>query len=320
MRTVRVARRRLRLSVIFTEMTDESSYLFIINPAAGRRSAGGLTDAISSFSGSRNISFDIRLTRAAGDSRRIASDGVKEGFSRIVSVGGDGTSSDIANAVAGTEVKFGVIPNGSGNDFSATCGIPRSVPDALEVVVSDRCMSVDMGFVNGRGFINGLGIGMDGAAALSFPRFRFLGGFAGYLVAVSVEAAVFGGFSARVLSQKKTAEGRCLLAGVSNGASQGGGFRISPDARPDDGLLDFHFVEDMSFPMRILRLASIAADPPRGGKWIERFQSDSAVIETEKNLPAHMDGEPFILKAGKHLVETRKGALKVLSPAGSQFS
>lgn len=295
-------------------MSAVCSYLFIVNPAAGKRKADGTADFISSFCRSKKLRFEIRFTSAPGDAGQIASRGIKEGFSRIVSVGGDGTSGDIARAVAGSGIKFGIVPNGSGNDFPAACGIPRSTRGALEAVVSGRCLNADMGFLDGRGFINGLGIGMDGAIAFSFPRFRFLGGFAGYLAASTVEALRFGGFSARISSPGKETAGRCLLAGVSNGASQGG-FRISPAARPDDGLLDFHFVKNMSFPMRIFRLASVARSPERG-KWMESFQSDRATVEIEKDLPAHMDGEPFVLKAGTHGVEIRKGALKVLSPAG----
>ncbi len=300
-------------------MSAEFSCLFIVNPAAGRRNSGVSAREISSFCRSKKIRFEARFTKAAGDAGRIASDGVKEGFSRIVSVGGDGTSSEIANALAETDVKFGVIPGGSGNDFPAACGVPDSTDGALETAVSDRCLKVDMGLLDGRGFINGLGIGMDGAIAFSFPGFRFLGGFGGYLAAAAVEAAGFAGFSSSVSAPGKEVKGRCLLAGVSNGASQGGGFKISPDARPDDGLLDFHFVKDMSFPLRVLRLVSIAAGSARGG-WINRFQSDRATIETDKDLPAHIDGEPLVLKAGKHFVEIRKGVLNVLSPAGSRFS
>lgn len=298
-------------------MANEPAYLFIVNPSAGGADAA-VSAAVSSFFRSRKIRFEIRLTRAPGDARRIAAGGVRENFSHIVSVGGDGTSSEAANALAGTGANFGVIPRGSGNDFAAACGVPDSVDAALETLVSDRRLKVDMGLLDGRGFINGLGAGMDGAIASSFPKFRFLGGFAGYLAAAGAEVFRFPGFYARVASAAGHAEGICLLAGVSNGASQGGGFRISPRARPDDGLLDFHFVRNMSPPMRALRLASVAGGFARGG-WLELFRSDSAVIRTEKDLPAHMDGEPFVLKAGEHKVETCKGALNVLSPSGSRF-
>ena len=295
-------------------MAGGRSHLFIVNPAAGTSGAGVPAGEISRFCRARGADFEIRPTSAPGDAARIASAGVKEGFARIVSVGGDGTSSEIARAVAGTGVMMGVVPAGSGNDFPSACGIPAGTGEALEAVFADDCLRVDVGSLDGRRFINGLGIGMDGAIAAGFPRFRFLGGFAGYLAAAGTAAATFRGFAAAVRSEGGCAGGRCLLAGVSNGPSQGG-FKISPAARPDDGLLDFHFVSDMLPPVRVLRLVSIMAGAAGGG-WISRFQSASAVVETETDLPAHMDGEPFVLEAGAHEVAIRKGALNVLSPAG----
>ncbi|MCY3973340.1 MAG: YegS/Rv2252/BmrU family lipid kinase [Candidatus Dadabacteria bacterium] len=296
-------------------MSGGRSHLFIINPAAGQGGAAVSEGEISRFCRARGADFEIRRTSAPGDAGRIASAGVKEGFARIVSVGGDGTSSEVARAVAGTGVIMGVVPAGSGNDFPSACGVPSPAEDALEAVFADSRLKVDAGSLDGRGFVNGLGIGMDGAIAAGFPRFRFLGGFAGYLAAAGAAAVTFRGFAAAVRSPGGDAGGRCLLAGVSNGPSQGG-FRISPAAKPDDGLLDFHFICDMPPPLRVLRLVSVMAGAAGGG-WISRFQAASAVIETETDLPAHMDGEPFVLEAGEHEISIRKGALSVLSPAGS---
>ena len=290
-------------------------YLFIVNPSSGVGRSEAVAREVPQICRSHGADFDIRRTSGPGDARRIASEGVGEGFTRIVSVGGDGTSSEIACAIVGTDVKLGIIPCGSGNDFPSACGIPKCPSDALETVFGDVCMRVDVGSLGGRVFINGLGIGMDGAIAAAFPRFRFLGGFAGYLAAATAQAVAFKGFPVLIQSAPVGLEGDCLLAGVSNGPSQGG-FKISPAARPDDGLLELHFVRNMSPPLRVLRLVSIMAGSA-GGDWINRFQTASATIETSYDLPAHMDGEPFVLPAGRHEVSIRKGALAVLSPAGA---
>ncbi len=296
-------------------MANAHTHLFIINPAAGKRDSSDFAGRISSFCSSKGVGFEIRLTRAPGDAANIASEGLAKGFSHIISVGGDGTSSEIAGVIAGTEARLGVIAAGSGNDFRAACGLPLSFGDALEAVVSGGCIKVDTGLLDGRKFINGLGIGMDGAIASRFPQYRFLGGFAGYLAAACAEAFSFDGFEALLSLEGSKTSGRCILAGVSNGHSQGG-FKISPAARPGDGLLDFHFVKDMSAPVRLIRLASVIAGKA-DGEWIMRIQSDAATIETEKDLPAHIDGEPFILQAGRHEISIHKGALNLLCPQGA---
>ncbi|WP_462137016.1 diacylglycerol/lipid kinase family protein [Candidatus Mycalebacterium sp.] len=294
-------------------MAKAASHLFIVNPAAGKGDLPVSPDEITSLCRSKGAQCEIRFTTAPGDAAQFASDGVKKGFARVVSVGGDGTSSEIAGALAGTPVLFGVIAAGSGNDFPSACGLPRG-GEALDAVFSSFSRKVDMGVLDGKGFINGFGIGMDGAIAGCFPKYRFLGGFAGYLAAAIMQAFEFEGFSARLALPDSAAEGGCLLTGVSNGPTQGG-FSLSPAARTDDGLLDFHFVRDMSALKRIAALGLVAAGKP-GGRWIGRFQAQSGVIETSKDLPAHMDGEPFVLSAGRHEISIRRGALNLLCGAG----
>lgn len=294
-------------------MAKAPSHLFIVNPAAGKSGLPVSPDEISSFCRSKGARCEIRFTRAPGDAARFASDGLREGFPRIISVGGDGTSSEIAGALAETPVLFGIIPAGSGNDFPFACGLPREARAALEAVFSDSSSKVDMGALDGKGFINGLGMGMDGAIAGCFPKYRFLGGFTGYFAAAVVQAFEFKGFSARLVMPESSVEGVCLLTGVSNGPTQGG-FGLSPAARTNDGLLDFHFIRDMSGLKRVVSLGLVAAGGA-GGSWIGRFQSKSGVIETSEDLPAHMDGEPFFLPAGRHEVSVREGVLNLLCDA-----
>ncbi len=293
-------------------MATTASHLFIVNPVAGKGDMPVSPDEITALCRLKGARCEIRFTGAPGDAARLASDGVKEGFSRIVSVGGDGTSSEIAGALAGTPVLFGVVAAGSGNDFPSACGLPYGA-DALEAVFSDSSRKVDMGVLDGKGFINGLGIGMDGAIAGCFPKYRFLGGFAGYLAAAVRQAFEFEGFSARLELPESEEEGGCLLLGVSNGPTQGG-FSLSPSARADDGLLDFHFVRDMFALRRIAALGLVVAGRA-GERWIGRFQAQSGVIKTSKDLPAHMDGEPFVLPAGGHEIRVNKGALNLLCGA-----
>ena len=179
---------------------QDRNYLIIINPRSGKGDTGEKTEKISRFLDENGINFEIKITQKRGDAEEFAGEGAKNGFTHIISVGGDGTSSEIVNAVYDSNVVFSVIPSGSGNDFPGALGIPRDFDQALRNILYGRELGVDIGRFRGRCFINGLGIGLDGAVAKRFKYLKMFGAFPGYLIGAVIEAVMFKGFTARLSS------------------------------------------------------------------------------------------------------------------------
>ena len=78
----------------------------------------------------------------------------------LVAAGGDGTVSAVADVVRGTGTALGVIPVGTLNHFAKDLGIPLDPADAARVIAAGRRVRVDVGEVNGRGFINNASLGL----------------------------------------------------------------------------------------------------------------------------------------------------------------
>ena len=91
-----------------------------------------------------------------------------------------------------------------------------------EVKGLKREISVDIGKFRDRCFINGLGIGLDGAVAKRFKKLKIFGGFAGYMIGAVIEAFKFKGFNAKISSNGEIYENSFILLGASNGPTQGG--------------------------------------------------------------------------------------------------
>ena len=70
----------------------------------------------------------------------------------------------------GTSAIFGTIPSGSGNDFPKAAGVPLDPARALDTLFSGGIKAVDVGKLGDRYFINGLGIGLDGAVSHRFKK------------------------------------------------------------------------------------------------------------------------------------------------------
>ena len=85
---------------------------------------------------------------------------VAEGAELLVAGGGDGTISMIAGALAGTDVRLGILPLGTLNHFARDLRIPMRLEDAATLIAQGRERRVDVGEVNGRVFVNNSAIGL----------------------------------------------------------------------------------------------------------------------------------------------------------------
>ena len=290
----------------------ELNYIFIVNPTAGQGRTNNAFGMIKEVIENKNVHCEFKFTSEAGQATEFAKDAVAEGFTHVISVGGDGTSHEVVNGLIGSSVVFGVVPCGSGNDFPKAASIPLDAKLAIETVFSGRERAVDIGKLGDSYFINGLGIGLDGAVSHRFKKLELLRGPLGYLLVSVQEALTFKGFPARVKIDDWNYEGTLLLAGASNGLYQGG-FKLAPDAKIDDGLLDFHIIKDMSIINRLIKIPKVLEGSHSGLKEVEIKRATNMEITLESKIPAHMDGEPFYLEEGSHKIEIVPSGLRILS-------
>ncbi len=176
----------------------------------------------------------IRQVRAA----------VEAGVRRIVVGGGDGTLSAAAGELAGTDVQFGVIPLGTGNDFARSVGIPVDLESACRVIVEGHERLVDLGTSDGRSFLNAASVGLSSAITrrLSANLKRRLGRGA-FAVSAATEAVSHRPFRAilEIDGVPHTFDVHQVV--VANGRYHGGGQLVSPEASPDDRRLDVYVIE-----------------------------------------------------------------------------
>jgi YegS/Rv2252/BmrU family lipid kinase len=289
------------------------NYLLIINPSAGRGRTGKLLPTLQALLEAKKISYEFRLTSRPGEATELAREAVSQGFAYIVAVGGDGTAHEVVNGLMGTPAVFGMIPTGGGNDFPKAAGIPLEIPQAIETLARGWRRRIDLGLLEGRYFINGLGIGLDGAVSHRYRKMKYLRGGLGYIWGAVNEALTFRGFQVEVTIPDWTYKGPALLVGASNGPSQGGDFKLAPKAKVDDGLLDIHVVQDMPPLRRLIQIPKVRKGTHLSLKEVEIRPASWIEVTLDRALPAHLDGEPFYLESGSHRVEVVAKGLEVIS-------
>jgi diacylglycerol kinase (ATP) len=141
-------------------------------------------------------------------------------------------------ALAGSDCALAVVPAGTGNDFARTLGVPLHDPAAAAEVIADGTVgSVDLGRTGDRWFGTVLTSGFDSKVTARAHGMRRPRGRMRYNLAVVRELMAL-----RPLDYTLTLDGRefttrAVLVAVGNTSSYGGGMRVCPGARPDDGML-----------------------------------------------------------------------------------
>lgn len=217
--------------------------LVILNPKAGRsramRQKQTLCELLKQVSQQTGLSWRMVETACPGDATTLARRAAQEGISIVVAAGGDGTLGEVANGIVGTSVRLGILPLGTGNDFARCAGISENLVAALETLLTGKPRAVDLGWVNGRYFINIAGCGFDAAVAQRVNQgFRFLQGTPAYVAAVLTTILTFKPPQMHIVADGEEYHVRALLCTVANTQSYGGGMRVAPYAQIDDGLLD----------------------------------------------------------------------------------
>ncbi|MDQ4491020.1 diacylglycerol kinase family protein [Sinomonas sp. ASV486] len=174
----------------------------------------------------------------------------------VVVVGGDGAVNLVANVLAGTGVPLGVVPAGTGNDVARLLGVPLdSVAGAVSAVLAaldGAPRLLDLGRIDWpdgqRHYVAVASAGFDARVNERANTWRWPRGQSRYTLAVLRELVSF-----RPIPFELTVDGvgrrqRAMLVSVANGPSLGGGMRIAPGARADDGLLDLFVVRPLSIP------------------------------------------------------------------------
>lgn len=169
----------------------------------------------------------------------VARQAVAAGYDALVAVGGDGMLGIVLQAVAGTGTPLGLVPAGSGNDFARLLGLaPHQPQAAADVVAGGLVRSVDAARAGERWYAGVLSSGFDSNVNERANAMRWPKGRSRYNLAILAELRVFQPLPFTLVLDGVEHTTEAMLVAVGNGTSYGGGMRVCPGARVDDGLLE----------------------------------------------------------------------------------
>ena len=312
------------------ELSSTALLRVILNPAASGGRGARIRREVEAELGARGIPFTLVSTEAPGHAKILAGEAAREGVPRILAVGGDGTIHEVACGLLESGLDpppLAVVPVGTGNDFFRMVGALPGLRHAMDTLESGVPQAFDVGRVRFDGgssyFVNLLGVGVDVEVLRRREKFKKLKGLPQYLAALASALVSFRPQPFRVShwstegdGAKEIIEDRTILMTVTVGPSIGGGFLVSPEASPEDGLLDLFFVEAAG----LLKIARYIPKVIRGTfKNVPEIHTGrliGATVERPDQSPFsfELDGERMPDPVTKLEIEVCPGRLKVLRP------
>lgn len=299
--------------------------LVILNPWAGRGTAGERRAELEAALQRARVPFELVTTHSRGGATELAWQGVEQGFSRVVAVGGDGTINEVVNGIKGAEAaggkraQLGIIPLGTGSDFIKSLNqvYPNDIGGGVERLARGEARPVDLGRAQvgdaePRLFVNALGMGFDAQVAAEALKITRVKGFAVYLLAIFRALASYKAHPMVVEFDDRRVSKRLLFTAIGNGRAQGGGFLLTPDGRVDDGLLDLCLVDNLRLDEIIRHLPKVLEGTHTSLRQVTMGRARRVQITCSAPMPVQADGEILATDARSVTVEILPGAIDVI--------
>jgi YegS/Rv2252/BmrU family lipid kinase len=282
-------------------------WLVVLNPNAGKGKGGKDWDIISSLLKRGKLVFSARFTEGPYHAISLTREGLKEGFRKIITIGGDGTLNEVINGIFSNEacptsdVTLAMIPVGTGNDWGKMFGIHPDYEEAIRIIGENKVMEHDVGTVDyhegsvkkTRYFINIAGLGFESLVVRksNIQKAKGRGGKAIYFYNLLTSLLSYRNTRVEIIIDGKKINASVFSVNIGNGKFCGGGMRQTPDAVPNDGMLDVTIIHDIGKleiirNLKILYDGSILSHPK-----IDGYRCKKVEVNSDKVIYSEADGE-----------------------------
>ena len=286
--------------------------LVVLNPRAGRMQASRRLGELLPLLEGDGVVAELLETSAPGEAREAVQKRAGE-FCRVVCIGGDGTICEVAGELCHTGATFYVVPGGTGNDFARAFHLPKNPMAAFEAQLAGEPVEIDCGRMNGQSFLNVSGSGFDVAVLQKTEELKAVyPGEKAYRKAVLSVLGRYKAFEADVsIDGGAETHEACTIVEIANGQSIGGGMRVAPDAKLDDGYFDVVVVKKVPRMLIPLLLPAFMLG------WhtkigLARVVRAKNVTMRAKGMIVNLDGK--LLRADEAKYKILPGAIRMKKP------
>src|SRR5215208_6718880 len=296
----------------------------ILNPMADMGNAWRIARDLRSIT-EQHGGVDWTGTVYPGHAIELAKQAGEQEYDMVIAMGGDGTVHEVINGLMQVPAEkrpiLGVVPAGSGNDFSHAISMSSKSDHALVYTLNHAPSAVDLGLMTDEHgkkeyFDNTIGIGFDTVVTIRSHKLPIVRGFLMYLTAV-IQTIVLNhnAMTMQIETEDQKWEQSYLLLTMCNGPREGGGFMMAPEAKIDDGILHYAMIKSVSRPMMFRLIPEVMKGTHGRFKQVSMGSCKKMTVAANRALYIHTDGEVysgFGTSIRNVTFEVLPGALKVV--------
>lgn len=305
-------------------MAKNEKWIFIVNPTAGNGFGSQIIPELEQQLSKRVLDWEIVQTEKHGHASDLSEQYLNHGFTHFIAVGGDGTMNEVSKPlISKPGITVGCIPAGTGNDFIQILGFPdRFNAEHWEIFFKQSTNSMDVGYVNGMHFLNGMGLGFDAQVAAENyvePGEVARGqGKSKYIWHILKTLLFYREYRVTIASRGELKETDCFINTIANGRRFAGSFFLTPDAEANDGLLDVCMIKKLNLLQRLKILTMVPKGTHINDNKVDYYQTEKLNIDFGKKVPFHVDGELYFDTTFE--VSLLPSALNIIyNPSGAHF-
>ena len=267
--------------------------MFILNPNASGFKKFDFKEGIENYLKDKNLDFEyeIKCSTKEGESILIAENAVKDGFNELIAVGGDGTINEVGDVAIKNNLKLGVIPAGTGNDYMNSLNESCNFVICMERIIRGNTILVDYGSFLDKSFFNIASVGFDAEVNEYAVKVKKIikSGFA-YKIAIALALFHHKRKRYKLIIDDVEYEDDYFLIAIGIGSKYGGKINILPYADMQDGLLDICAIRYKS-KFDIIKKIKTIVNATHVNEDITSCFKAKKIKVISKNVEINFDGE-----------------------------
>jgi YegS/Rv2252/BmrU family lipid kinase len=297
----------------------KTDWFLIINPTSGNGKSKKNWKRISDELKKQNIQFSFTFTNYSKHEEELVKNAIKNGFTKIISVGGDGTLHHIVNGIMSQKlietntIQLAVIPIGTGNDWVKTYNIPTKIEKSILIIKKGTSVLQDIGKLESNNntityFNNVAGIGYDGYVVNKLKKLKRFGGIA-YLLSGLAGLLLYKPINFIIEINGKKLKEKCLMVIFGICKFSGGGMQFTKYINPSDGLFDITVAKNLTLVDMIINLPKLY-----NGKIVHHKKVNTYKTNAIKITPNFKNEKPFIQADGE-LINSGSVSVSIIEKA-----
>ncbi|MCK4561310.1 MAG: diacylglycerol kinase family lipid kinase [Flavobacteriaceae bacterium] len=302
-----------------------NNWFTIVNPTSGNGLSFKKLNFIKKYFKKYEIPVTIVLTEYIHHEKILVKQALKEGYNKFISVGGDGTLHHIVNGimqqniVKSNQVKIGVIPVGTGNDWVKTYKISNKIEKAIAIIKKENTILQDIGKINILSnnnityFNNLAGIGFDGYVVKRISSYKKLGSIA-YLLGGLTSFFTYKKSNLIVSIGNNKIESKIFMISVGLCKYSGGGMQLTDYKNHKNGLFDITLIKNITLKKILLHIKKLYNGKIIHLKEVENIQEENLKIKVLQNPLPYIQADGELLGQGNLEINIIKNAIQFIVP------